>query len=510
VGVNLLSGFVLTGRASGARGVDVLGTRFAVMLMGFGGRAAAPRVASTKGDSNVKRWIIGLVAIALAGAAGVAQARNFHISGGVQYVSQGLVEKNKGNLEDAHRIFGKAVTQLSVGVAEDPKDNEAWEYLARAYAEYGNADSAGWAFEEASKRAAADPKLKTRVDQNRLAYWTVAFNDGIRGLQDADKIVTLDKIATSTDPKAAEAKAKVAEAEASLKKAQAYWPSKAKTYPNLAVAQALQGKTAEASATLDRGLAAVPESDPDRKEIVERKEQVAGSVVSEKLNNKDYDAALAMLDAQLAKTPNDFTALNQAAEASYSKAQGLEAAKDTAGAGVAYAKAAGYFQRAAAVATDAKDKGSLFFNYTLATLNSNDKAQIKDMTKATFDQLQTDKQNGQLHMMLARGYQVIGMDDKASEHALVGRALGSDAEKLPDVKAYVDALPKTSDGGKLVAEKGAPDEVRRITTGNQKLDVWFYWPANRAYAMLDGRKISAATLDEYGAPAAPAATAKKK
>jgi tetratricopeptide (TPR) repeat protein len=348
------------------------------------------------------------------------------------------------------------------------------------------------------------------VSDNRQSYWVNAFNDGIRGLQDADKIVPFAKL-SSDDPKVPEAKAKLAQAEASLRKAVAYDPTKAKAYSNLALALALQGKNAESSEVLERGLAAVPESEPDRGDILAQKERLTGSAVHEKLAAKDYDGAIVLLEQQLAKSPNDFGALNQAAEASYQKAQALEAAKDTAGFQAAYAKAGGYFKRAADAATDAKDKGSLTFNYALSTLNSNDKSQVKDMSKAVFDALQTDKQNGQMHMMLARAYQVMGMDAKASEHALVGRGLGEDAEKIADIGAYVAALPKASEGAKLVAEKGAPDEVRRITTGGQKLDVWFYWPANRAYAMLDGRKITEAKLDEYGSAApAQSAAAKKK
>ncbi len=457
----------------------------------------------------MKRGLFGLVVIALVGVAAIAEARNFRISGGVQYVSQGLAEKQKGNLEDAHRIFGKAVTQLSMGIAEDPKDKEAWDYLARAYAEYGKPDSAGWAFGEAVKRAQGDPKLLERVSKNQEHYWVVSFNEGILALQEANKIVPFEKLNTD-DPKVPEAKAKLAQAEASLRKAAAYNPTKAKAYSNLALALALPGKTEESNAAIAQGLANVPMDDPERKEIVDQQDRLVGGAVADKLNAKDYDGAIQLIDAQLAKTPNDFSLLNQAAEASYSKAQAAEAAKDTATTTKAYSQSAGYFKRAADVA-DAKDKSSLIFNYALATLSSNDKAQIKEMTKPVFDQLQVDKQNGQMHMMLARGYQVAGMDDKASEHALVGRGLSDDAEKITDIGAYVAALPKASEGAKIVTEKGAPDDVRRINTGAQKLDVWFYWPANRAFAMLDGRKISEAKLDEYAAaPAASTASAKKK
>ena len=75
----------------------------------------------------MNRRILGLAVLGLALGSSVALARNFHCAGGIQYVIQGTKEKDKGNLDDARRIFGKAVAQLTECTTEDPTDSESWE-----------------------------------------------------------------------------------------------------------------------------------------------------------------------------------------------------------------------------------------------------------------------------------------------------------------------------------------------------------------------------------------------
>jgi hypothetical protein len=122
-----------------------VGTPLAVDLSGNG---RAPRRGSEKGELLVKKMATGLALLAMAITAGTAAARNFHCAGGIQYVIQGTKEKDKGNLEDAHRIFGKGVTQLRQCTSEDPNDSEAWSYLGWALAEVDSAPEAGAEFDE--------------------------------------------------------------------------------------------------------------------------------------------------------------------------------------------------------------------------------------------------------------------------------------------------------------------------------------------------------------------------
>ena len=88
--------------------------------------------------------IAGLLVVSLAG---LAEARNPHCAGGIQYVVGGLRDKDKGNTEDYLRQMNKAVQQLEECATEDPKDAEAIAYLGWAYAELDSAGPSGKWFE---------------------------------------------------------------------------------------------------------------------------------------------------------------------------------------------------------------------------------------------------------------------------------------------------------------------------------------------------------------------------
>jgi tetratricopeptide (TPR) repeat protein len=136
----------------------------------------------------------GFALLALAICAGTAAARNFHCAGGIQYVIQGTKEKDKGNLEDAHRIFGKGVAQLRQCTTEDPNDSEAWSYLGWALAEVDSAAEAGAAFDEAEKRLVGNTKALTIATQNRKSYWVNYYNDGLSKYKSADSIMAVKEI----------------------------------------------------------------------------------------------------------------------------------------------------------------------------------------------------------------------------------------------------------------------------------------------------------------------------
>ena len=127
----------------------------------------------------MKKMATGLALLAMAICAGTSAARNFHCAGGIQYVIQGTKEKDKGNLEDAHRIFGKGVAQLRQCTSEDPNDSEAWSYLGWALAEVDSAAESGAAFDEAEKRLVGNTKALTIATQNRKSYWVNYYNEGL-------------------------------------------------------------------------------------------------------------------------------------------------------------------------------------------------------------------------------------------------------------------------------------------------------------------------------------------
>src|SRR2546422_2243386 len=123
-----------------------------------------------------------LAALAAGGCfAEVAEARNPHCAGGIQYLSQAATDREKGNLDDYRREIGKAVQQLEQCASEDTSDVEALGYLGQAYAEVDSAGPAGQAFAKAIEKLTArgDKKKLDVVTTNRNHYWSLTFNDGI-------------------------------------------------------------------------------------------------------------------------------------------------------------------------------------------------------------------------------------------------------------------------------------------------------------------------------------------
>ncbi len=192
--------------------------------------------------------VVGLSVLFVAALAGAAWARNPHNAGGIQYVVQGLNDKNKGNNEDYLREMYKAVDQLSLGATEDPADYEAQGYLGWAYAEIDSAGPAGEWFARAlaAAQAKGDKKKIDAIQANRDHYWSIAFNDGIKNIQDAQQFL---------DAGAKEDAARTfAVAITKLTRARQLRSGHPQTIRNLATAYALTGDNDGAETVLRTGL----------------------------------------------------------------------------------------------------------------------------------------------------------------------------------------------------------------------------------------------------------------
>jgi tetratricopeptide (TPR) repeat protein len=454
----------------------------------------------------VKKSILGTVLTAFVATlilAPLASARDFRVAGGIQYVIQGTKEKEKGNTEDARRIFGKAVTNLKMGIENDPKDSEAWLYLGQAYGELDSAQQCGEAFSQAVARI-TDPKIKKRAADNRDYFFNNAYNEGLKRYQDATKIMPAEEIPNSTDPKAAEAKAKLAEAAESFQKAVHINDSRAIAYDNLAIMLALQGKFDQAGPVVDAGLAkSEPKDGPEYERLKNRKDSLYNNAVVERLKNNDYDGALAMLDGILAKNPDDFGVLTRAAQTAFEKAKKADEAKDEAGAKAAYAQAAGYFRRAVAAAPDETNKKDMMYNQVVASQLGGD---AKTAAAVAFDLVQLDPKDKSYHQLLRSAYDKMGAEAKAGEEVWVILGLGDTAVPVADLTAFLATVVKTSEAGKVLAANGPPDEVRQFTSGDTKVDVWFWWTKKLCAAFTGGRQVGTANFGEFAPDAPPPST----
>lgn len=451
----------------------------------------------------MKRTVTGLALLALVTFAGSAAARNFHCAGGIQYVIQGTKEKDKGNLEDAKRIFGKAVGQLATCVKEDPDDKESWSYLGWAYAELDSAELAGSAFDEAEKRLAADPKLLERAKQNRKSYWVGYYNAGLQKYKDADAIMPVKDILNSSDPKVAAAKAKLAESAESFRKANLLSKKEISTYNNIAIVLALQGRFPEAAAVIEQGLLI----DPNNAELKNRKDSMVGNQVVERLKKGDYEAALTTIDQMLERAPGDYGLLVQGAQTAFENAQKLEEKKDP-GAKAAYARAQSYYGRAAAaagVANEAGNRKDMIYNQSIAAQNA---GAYLESAKLVFGLVQDNPKDKALHGMLRSAYDRMGSKKKADDQVWVILGLNDTATPVADVPGYLAKVAKASDAGKALTANGAPEEVKQFKSGDTRIDLWYYWAKKLVFAFAGNKQVAAANFGEFGPEtvATPAAT----
>src|SRR6185369_10399833 len=161
-------------------------------------------------------------------------------AGGIQYVVQGLRDKDRGLAEDYTREMNKAVEQLTTCANEDPTDLEALGYLGWALAEVDSCGPAGVAFQKAidGLTAKGDKKKIDPVVANRDHYWSAAYNDGISKINAAQQVYPeYSKTPTADEkPLKDEATKNYEAAIVSLTKAKLLKPTSAVTIRNLGTA----------------------------------------------------------------------------------------------------------------------------------------------------------------------------------------------------------------------------------------------------------------------------------
>ena len=245
-----------------------------------------------------KRTIVTatFTAAALLLVVGVASARNLHCAGGIQYVVQGLKDKERGNSEDYQREMNKAVDQLNTCATEDPADLEALGYLGWALAEVDSAGPAGDAFQKSIDGLAAkgDKKKLDIVSTNRESYWARAYNDGIKKIGDAQNVWPEYTKVPSADekPMKDEATKSYEAALLSLTRAKLLKPHHAGTIRNLATAYALMGRFDEAETVLKNGQVEAA-SDTAVAGLGEALKTVRANKAGALLDAKKYDEAIA-------------------------------------------------------------------------------------------------------------------------------------------------------------------------------------------------------------------------
>jgi tetratricopeptide (TPR) repeat protein len=443
--------------------------------------------------------IAGAVAL-LALFATAVQARNEHCAGGIQYVSQALRDKDKGNTDDYLREMNKAVFQLNQCATDDPNDFEAMGYLAWAYAELDSDRAAGPWFQKAidGLGSKGDKKKLDVVTTNRRSYWVKAFNAGVGKMKDAGALVEADK---NMMP---EAQKKYASAINDFDNALALDPGDPSPLKNKATAYTLMGQDDKAEQVyMDAARKA-----PSDTTLMAAVRAIRNDRAMKLIDKGDYDGAITALQALAKEEPGNSSRFGGLGDAYFEQARHAKA--DSAAkrgfrlAGDAYAKASDLNKNESTLAFNA---GIAYYNcheyglaepmfrrasslkpdnldalcYLGATLAANKK--YDESGKVFTTALAQSPKEPTVHRMLGFAYNFAGNGPKASEEYLIRKAL-EDGKAEADAGATAKAA--TGAPAKLREGSGMPDqisdwELKSDTGQTQKIATWFYWAKKKAY-----------------------------
>jgi tetratricopeptide (TPR) repeat protein len=455
----------------------------------------------------------GLAVLLVAGLAGTASARNPHCAGGIQYVVQGLGDKNKGNTEDYTREMNKAVDQLVQGTGEDPDDFEAMGYLGWAYAELDSAGPAGVAFSKAltGLSAKGDKKRIEVVSNNRESYWAKAYNDGIKNITDAQALAD----GGAKD----DAKAKYDAAINKLTNAKMLKPGHAQTIRNLATAYALANRFDEAETVLRNGQTEAA-ADTSVGQLAEALKTVRANKASQFLDAKNYDAAITYygeLSKQETTNSDHFMGLGNAYFQRAAQKKDAERRADFKSAGDAYAKA---FELKTSDA-------NLAFNAALAYQNCGELALAEGQWRAALKQNPTDPEAlSSLGSVLAdeqkfdEAVKVLHQAiDAKPEEKIYYRQLGAAYSKANNNPKSTELLmmymamqngkagdasgsvPAGSAADNTKKAMGAPEKVYDWESSGQKLQTWMYLKKKQGFTFDAGKGFSLVQKSDWSAPA---------
>jgi len=466
---------------------------------------AAPADGVGVEEAIVKR-LMALVAagVLVAAVTGVAQARNPHCAGGIQYLNIGLNDKAKGNMEDYLREIHKAVDQLSQCAAEDPADLEALGYLGWAYAEVDSARAAGETFEKAiAGLKVKDPKKADWAAQNRESYWATAFNDGIAKISSAqgaypDFLKKPENAAEQTQKD--EAKKYYDKALAALMRAALLKPGDPRTLRNLGSCYAFMGEFQQAEATFRDGLKVAPADSMLLQSIKSVRTNYANLLIEQ----KKYDEAIGFFGDLIKADPTSSDLELGLADAYFKRAlskEGDARKPDFKLAGAAYAAAAKL----------KPDDADLTFNSALAFQNGGDLKSAEPMWRQTlklrpddadafsalgscladlgqFDEavrtlwqgVSREPKNKVLHRQLGAVYTKAGNNPKSTEELMVYLAL-QNGQPVADPAAAAKSAKAGTARAQTLASAGVPDQVTPWEIQGEKVESWFYWPKHQAY-----------------------------
>lgn len=469
-------------------------------------------------------------AAALLLVAAVAVARNPHCAGGIQYVVQGLKDKERGNTEDYMRQMNKAVDQLTMCATEDPEDLEALGYLGWAYAELDSAGPAGEAFQKSidGLTAKGDKKKLEIVNTNRESYWARAYNDGIKKIGDAQGIYpefTKEPSAEEKELKAEAAKSYEG-AILSLTRAKLLKKHHPLTIRNLATAYALMGRYDEAEAVLKNGQKDAA-NEPEVGVLGDALKTVRANKAGALLDAKKYDEAIAYyqeLTKADATNADQFMGLGSALFNRAQTKQDSAKRADFKLAGEAYAKAFELNPKS----SDLGFNAALAFQYAgelamsesewrlVLKQNPDDPEALSSLGSTLADMQKFDEaiqvlnravnlkpDNKTYFRQLGAVYSKANNNSKATEMLMVYMAMNN-GTAASDATATAKGAGKAGSGAaNTLAAMGNPDAVYEWESEGKKLQTWVYAAKKQSFT-FDATSGTLVQKSDWGSTGAAA------
>ena len=472
--------------------------------------------------------VAGVAALLAVALSTVAEARNPHCSGGILYVTQGMRDKDKGDIESYTRQMRKAVAELQTCATEDPADAEALGYLGWAYAEIDSAGPAGKAFAGAiaGLTAKGDKKKVDWAISNRNSYWARAFNDGIehiRVAQQAYPEFTKKPADEAETTLKGEAEKHYKDALTSLTRASLIKPDDPQTLRNLGSVYAFMGEFQKAEGVFQDGLKAAPGDTALTQSLKSVRVGYARTLV----DAGKYDEAITFFTDLAKSEPNNPDHPLSLGDAYFKRAQGKEGDARKADfklAGDAYAKAAALkpsdpdlpfnaglaYQNAAAwEPAETQWRAALKLrpddDQALASLGAvlAELKKYKDAITTVHSAVLLKPQNKNLHRQLGSIYVKAGNNGKGNEELMVYLAMDHGQPVADPAAAAKAARPETA-AGKTLAADGTPDQLIPWSADKDNYETWFYWDKKRAYTFKFGNLI---TKSDWATPDLTAAVA---
>lgn len=438
-------------------------------------------------------------------AAGMAWARNPHCAGGIQYLTQALADKQKGNNEDYQREIQKAVMQLEACAAEDPTDFEGIGYLAWAYGEVDSLCAAGKQFDVAIKglQGKGDKKKVDQFIANQGSFWSIAFNKGIANINTAQELWNpyTNEAASADDKKRkADARKSYDDALVNLNNALCIKPTDTRTLRNIGAIYAFTADYPQAESYFARGLTVTP-GDSD---LVMSIKQARTGRAAQLVHEKKYDEAIAYYRGLIKDDSKNADLWAGIGDAALEKGRGeTDEAKKKAD----YAEAAEGYSKSAAI-TPAFET---HFNAAICYTNAGDHAAAEQQWRGAIAVKGEDRDAWQnLASTLAElkkypdaitaamkavaidpkektGFRQLGgiytkaQDNLHAKQSLLAY-LALDRGKLSE--ATTDA--SGADGAKLAAKQGKAEAIYLWEAEGQKYETWFYFTKGQAYHFGSG------------------------